>query len=342
MTATPGVHDTAGPHPGVAPACPLFGACGGCQYQHLAYEDQLALKTDGVRRLFDALAADVGPCVPCPAPYGYRSKLTPHFARPRPERERAIGFLRGDRRITIDVTACPIATPAVNARLATLRAEVHARWSDYRRGATLLVREAASGVTVDPRAVVTERVGDLELQFLAGDFFQNNPFLLPRLVEHVAREAAAGGARFLVDAYCGSGLLGLAAAPRFERVLGVEVSPSAVRWARDNADRNGRRNCEYVAADAGTVFAAIPFPGADTAVIVDPPRKGCGDAFLAQLAAFAPRTIVYVSCNPETQARDVAALISSGYRCMGVQPFDMFPQTRHIEAVATLVRTSSD
>jgi 23S rRNA (uracil1939-C5)-methyltransferase/tRNA (uracil-5-)-methyltransferase len=200
------------------------------------------------------------------------------------------------------------------------------------------VREASSGVTVDPRAVVTERLGDLSLQFAAGDFFQNNPFLLPRLVDHVAREAAAGGARFLVDAYCGSGLLGLAAAPRFERVVGVEVSASAVRWARDNAARNGRTNCEFIAADAGAVFAGLPFAGADTAVIVDPPRKGCDGAFLAQLAAFAPRTVVYVSCNPETQARDIATLRASGYDCLRMQPFDMFPQTRHVEAVATLAR----
>jgi 23S rRNA (uracil1939-C5)-methyltransferase/tRNA (uracil-5-)-methyltransferase len=193
-------------------------------------------------------------------------------------------------------------------------------------------------VTVDPRAVITEQVGDLSLQFLAGDFFQNNPFLLPRLVDHVAQAAKSGGARFLVDAYCGSGLLGLAAAPYFERVLGVEVSTSAVAWARENAARNARANCEFIAADASAVFASVPFAGADTAVIVDPPRKGCGDAFLVQLAAFAPRTIVYVSCNPETQARDIATLAAGGYACRRVQPFDMFPQTKHIEAVATLAR----
>jgi 23S rRNA (uracil1939-C5)-methyltransferase len=325
----------------VAPVCPLYGTCGGCQYQHLGYEDQLALKTDEIRRLFATQRTDVAACIPCPTPYGYRSKLTPHFARPRPDREPAIGFLRAGLRRTIDVAACPIATPAVNARLAELRAEVRARWSTYRRGATLLVREASSGVTVDPREVVTEQVGDLSLRFLAGDFFQNNPFLLPRLVAHIAREAQTGGARFLVDAYCGSGLLGLAAAPRFERVLGVEVSASAVRWARENAARNARGNCEYLAADATAVFAAIPFAGADAAVIVDPPRKGCGAAFLAQLAAFAPRTIVYVSCNPETQARDIAVLAAAGYACLRVQPFDMFPQTRHVEAVATLTRAAA-
>jgi 23S rRNA (uracil1939-C5)-methyltransferase/tRNA (uracil-5-)-methyltransferase len=338
MTAAPEVAAGATPVPGVAPACPLYGACGGCQYQHLAYEDQLALKTDGIRQLFAALGPEVAPCVPCPAPYGYRSKLTPHFARPRPDREPAIGFLRAGRRVTIDVAACPIATPAVNARLTELRADVRARWSTFRRGATLLVREASSGVTVDPRDVVTEKVGDLSLRFLAGDFFQNNPFLLPRLVEHVAREAAAGGARFLVDAYCGSGLLGLAAAPLFERVVGVEVSASAVRWAGENAAGNGRDNCAYVQADASAVFTSIPFAGAEAAVIVDPPRKGCGDAFLAQLAAFAPRTIVYVSCNPETQARDIGVLAAAGYACQRVQPFDMFPQTKHVEAVATLVK----
>src|SRR6476660_4679179 len=192
MAAAPGVDAAAAPKPGVAPVCPLFGACGGCQYQHLAYDAQLALTTDALRALFAGLTADVAPCAPCPAPYGYRSKLTPHFARPRPGREPAIGFLRAGVRRTLDVAACPIATPAVNARLAELRAEVRARWSDYRRGATLLVREASSGVTVDPRDVVTEQVGDLSLQFLAGDFFQNNPFLLPRLVAHVAQEATAG------------------------------------------------------------------------------------------------------------------------------------------------------
>jgi 23S rRNA (uracil1939-C5)-methyltransferase/tRNA (uracil-5-)-methyltransferase len=228
----------------------------------------------------------------------------------------------------------------VNARLTELRAEVRARWAGYRRGATLLVREASSGVTVDPRDVVTEQVGDLSLRFLAGDFFQNNPFLLPRLVAAVADQAKTGCARFLVDAYCGSGLLGLAAAPHFERVLGVEVSASAVAWARENAARNGRTSCEFMAADASAVFAAVPFAGADTAVIVDPPRKGCGDAFLAQLAAFGPCTVVYVSCNPETQARDVGVLAGAGYSCRRVQPFDMFPQTKHVEAIATLVRAA--
>ncbi|MFL5306894.1 MAG: class I SAM-dependent RNA methyltransferase [Polyangia bacterium] len=317
------------------PACPLFGRCGGCQLQNLPYDAQLTLKTEQVRTLFPELPVE--PCVPSPRPYGYRSKLTPHFPRPRPGRPATIGFLEsGLPRRTIDVPACPLGTPAVNAELAQLRARVLSRWDTYRRGATLLVREAASGVTDDPRAVITEKVGDLSLQFLAGDFFQNNPFLLPALVAHVVDEAARGGAPFLVDAYCGSGLLGLAAAPAFQQVMGVEVSASAVGWARANAERNGRGNCTFLAADAAAIFANVPFPGSQTAVIVDPPRKGCGAAFMGQLVAFRPRTIVYVSCNPETQAPEIAALAAAGYGVQRIRPFDMFPQTRHLECVATL------
>jgi 23S rRNA (uracil1939-C5)-methyltransferase/tRNA (uracil-5-)-methyltransferase len=336
-----------------APLCPLYGTCGGCQLQHLPYDEQLRWKTGEVRRLLaEAIAVDevegangvaVAPCVPSPRAYGYRSKITPHFPRPRNGEVPPIGFLRaGPPRRTIDVPRCPLATDAINAALPALRAEVAAaaREGAYRRGATLLLRDAASGVTTDFRAVITEEVGDLRLEFSAGDFFQNNPFLLPALAAHVAAEARAGGARVLVDAYCGSGLLALAAAPHFERVFGVEVSPSSVRWARENAARNGRDNCTFLAADAGAIFAGLPGDarGADAAVIVDPPRKGCSPEFLKQLAAFAPRTIVYVSCNPETQVRDLAPLRAAGYRLLGVQPFDMFPQTRHLECVVTLAR----
>jgi 23S rRNA (uracil1939-C5)-methyltransferase/tRNA (uracil-5-)-methyltransferase len=328
------------------PRCDLFGTCGGCQLQHVPYEEQLAWKTAEVRRLLAEVFPDaaplVDPCIGSPRAYGYRSKITPHFPRPRDGQVPRIGFLRvGLPQRTIDVRHCALATDAINAKLPEVRAEVAARAASYRRGSTLLLRDAASGVTTDMRAVITEEVGDLRLRFRAGDFFQNNPFLLPRLAAHVATEARAGGARSLVDAYCGSGLLALAAAGGFERVVGVEVSASSVAWARENAAANGRANCTFVAADATAIFAEahLPFAGADAAVIVDPPRKGCSPEFLAQLVAFAPRTIVYVSCNPETQVRDLLPLAAAGWRIARVQPFDMFPQTRHLECVATLGRS---
>lgn len=329
----------------ISPGCALFGVCGGCQLQHLSYTRQLDWKTSLVRDHIArvGLTADVAACVGSPRDYGYRSKITPHHERPRDDGPPAIGFLKtGRKHEVVDVARCPLATDGINARLPAFRAEIAALASSRRRGATFLVREAASGVTTDPDARVTERVGDLVLEFFAREFFQNNPFLLPRLVEFVVSSAVAAGARVLVDTYSGSGLFALAGAARFEEVVGVEVSAGAIIAARENAARNGLANVRFAHADSARIFTELPASASEVAVIIDPPRKGCDDAFLAQLSAFAPRTIVYVSCNPETLARDLTRLVPGGYTVSVIQPFDMFPQTRHVESVAVLERSGLD
>jgi len=340
----------------VAPRCPLFGRCGGCQYQHLDYPAQLEWKRRQVAELLEHMAGVAGfpvaPVEPSPRSFHYRSKITPHFAAPREGGEARpvpIGFLRqGTRFDIVDVPTCPIATEAINARLADVRAAVHARQAEYTRGATLLLREAGGSVTSDHDAVITEEIAGagptpgepLRLRFLARDFFQNNPFLLPAFTRHVREQAAAGGARFLVDAYCGSGLFALSAAPGFERVAGIEISESSVRFARDNAAANGITNATFSAGDAAAIFAGLDpvFAPADTAVVIDPPRKGCDETFLQQLLAFGPRTVVYVSCDPATQMRDLKHFLAAGYTLTAAQPFDLFPQTRHLECVLTLRR----
>jgi 23S rRNA (uracil1939-C5)-methyltransferase/tRNA (uracil-5-)-methyltransferase len=340
----------------VTPKCPLFGRCGGCQYQHLSYTEQLAWKRRQVAELLQHMAGvefSVAPVIASPREFGYRSKITPHFAAPRREEgqgaggegqvaaEFPIGFLRqGTRFDIVDVPHCDIATEAINARLPAVRANVRTRAAagEFAHGATLLLRDASGEVTTDYEAVVTETVGELKLRFLARDFFQNNPFILPAFTGYVREQAAAGGARFLVDAYCGSGLFALTAAPAFERVAGVEISESSVRFARQNAVANGIANAIFQAGDAAAIFAGLDFPPADTAVIIDPPRKGCDESFLHQLFAFGPRTVAYVSCDPATQMRDLTHFLSAGYKLTAVQPFDLFPQTRHLECVITLQR----
>jgi len=330
----------------VAPGCPLFGTCGGCQFQHASYPAQLEWKTALVRRHLQAAALDlqIAGCAPSPRTYGYRSKITPHHDRVHPTRPLTIGFLKvGRRHDVVDVERCPLATDGINAALPALRAEIAAAAAGRRRGASFLLREASSGVTTDPDARVTEQVGAVSLEFFAREFFQNSPFLLPRMVEFVVESAAATGATRLVDTYSGSGLFALAAAARFEDVVGVEVSAGAVVAARENAARNGLPHVRFVQANAAGIFAALApeatAAAGQTAVIVDPPRKGCDDAFVAQLLAFGPRAIVYVSCSPESLARDLARLLPAGYQATAVQPFDMFPQTRHVECVAVLSRT---
>lgn len=349
----------------VDPRCPLYGRCGGCQYQHLAYGEQLTWKRRQVEELLKHMAGlefPVAPVIGSPVEYGYRSKITPHFAMPRTDAgggansnlksevsDRSegasvaptfpIGFLRqGTRFELVDVPRCEIATEAINARLPEMRAGIRAGVAEgrYVRGATVLLRDAGGKVTTNYDEIVTEAVGDLKLRFLARDFFQNNPSILPAFTGYVRDQAAASGARHLVDAYCGSGLFALTSAPAFEKVAGIEISESSVVFARQNAELNGIRNATFQAGDASAIFAGLLFPAADTAVVIDPPRKGCDEAFLRQLFAYGPRAVVYVSCDPATQMRDLRLFTEAGYTLSAVQPFDLFPQTRHLECVITL------
>lgn len=330
---------TPSPHR-VQPRCALFGTCGGCQYQHLAYSEQLLWKQRQVEELLLHMAGithPVAPVIGSPREYGYRSKITPHFKVGKA----GIGFLRqGTRFDIVDVPQCDIATPEINAKLTEVRATTEARLAagEFKRDATLLLRHALEGVVTEYDAVITEQVGDLKLRFLARDFFQNNPFILPAFTGYVREQAAASGARYLVDAYCGSGLFALSAAGAFERVAGVEISESSIAFARQNADINGITNASFLAGDASAIFAGLEFPAGDTAVIIDPPRKGCDESFLNQLFAFGPRAVVYVSCDPATQMRDLRHFLEAGYELSAVQPFDLFPQTRHLECVITLCR----
>jgi 23S rRNA (uracil1939-C5)-methyltransferase/tRNA (uracil-5-)-methyltransferase len=333
----------------IEPKCPLFGRCGGCQYQNLEYAEQLAWKRRQVAELVEHMAGltlEVSPVIGSPRPFGYRSKITPHFGAPTEGRELAIGFLRqGTRFDIVDVPRCEIATEAINSRLTEARSEIRAQSAggSFGRGSTLLLRDAGGLVSTNHEDRVTEEVdlgrGEvLRLSFLARDFFQNNPFILPAFARYVRDQARASGARFLVDAYCGSGLFALASAREFERVAGVEVSESSVVFARENASANAISNATFVAGDASAIFSKLEFPGSDSVVVIDPPRKGCDAAFLTQLFAFSPRAVVYVSCDPATQMRDLKDFLAAGYAATAVQPFDLFPQTRHLECVITLAR----
>lgn len=326
----------------IEPGCPLFGECGGCQYQHLSYDKQLAWKTRQVGELMKHMAAIVFPvndCLSSDQIWNYRSKITPHFDQPRHGEIGPIGFLHtGTRSRILDVPQCPIAMDTINRELPAIREGLRKRANSFKRGATVLLRATEDRVETDFRAVATEHVGDLKFQFLAGDFFQNNPFILPAFTGYVAKQAAAGGAKFLVDAYCGSGLFSLTLAKSFEQVAGVEVSETSCEWARKNAAANSIANAKFLTASAEAIFDQISFPAAETAVVIDPPRKGCTPEFIEQLVKFGPSRVVYVSCDPATQVRDLKQLSEGGYQLSDVQPFDLFPHTRHLECVMTLVK----
>ena len=327
----------------IEPKCRHFGVCGGCQYQHLAYEKQLEWKTRQVRELLQhmvGIESDVQPAIPSPKEWGYRSKITPHFQKPKGAGDFPIGFLEVNRRTRlVDISYCPIAMDEINNNLDAVRSEVKANISRYKKGATLLLRATNGDIETNHRTPVSEKVGGLTFNFLAGDFFQNNPFILEAFTGHAADQASGPGQKYLLDAYCGSGLFGLSLASRFEQVVGIELSETSADWARRNALTNGIENAQFIAASAENLFADITFPADETSVLIDPPRKGCSEDFLKQLFAFGPSRVVYVSCNPATQMRDLRSFLEQGYQIDNIQPFDLFPQTRHLECVIALSRS---
>jgi tRNA/tmRNA/rRNA uracil-C5-methylase (TrmA/RlmC/RlmD family) len=170
-------------------------------------------------------------------------------------------------------------------------------------------------------------------------FFQNNFFLLPKLVEIVGERLRQAGTRHLVDAFCGVGFFSLELAGQVDSFAGVELDGLAIQAARRNAAARGRTNGEFL---AGTTEELLPkllqrFPPGATTVLLDPPRKGCRRETLEMLSQARPAQVIYVSCDPATMARDLNTLCSGGvFELMQVAPLDMFPQTCHIESVADL------
>jgi tRNA/tmRNA/rRNA uracil-C5-methylase (TrmA/RlmC/RlmD family) len=303
----------------VAPRCRHFGACGGCQYQHVDYAEQVRLKERQIRELIQRLGGFAGdvvqPVVPCPQPYGYRNRLLVRSQWNKPAQRLMIGFLRHDNRFVEDVEECAIAEAPLNAEIRRVRAN-----PPPRGGLKVALRIPPEGWDVPKDS-----------------FFQNNFFLLPRLVETVRARLRDSGARHLVDAYCGVGFFALELAGEVESFAGVEYDRPAIQAARRNAQQRGVTNGEFVAGDAVALLPELlaRFPAGRTAVILDPPRVGCRPEATAQLRAARPAQILYVSCHPATLARDLKALCADGiYRLEQVAALDMFPQTQHVECVA--------
>lgn len=287
----------------VEPPCPYFGLCGGCAYQHIAYERQLALKAAQVeqtlRRVGRLAEVPMRPIIPAAHPYEYRNRIRVHRAGG------VTGFYAHDAHAIVDVAECAIAAPEVNSALKNLR-----------------------------RAVLPD--GDYSLRARGGGpyFEQTNPEVTAALVALV-KDSVRRGQYLLVDAYCGAGLFAHELAPLFEAVIGIEENTHAIEAARRAAQPHERYLLGDVAAHLGEVLSL--HDATRTTVLLDPPATGLESRVVDLLIAGAPAEILYVSCNPATLARDVA-LLGHSYALTAVTPVDMFPQTAEIEVVAVLQR----
>lgn len=377
----------------VAPGCPLFGVCGGCQLQAMPLSRQREEKALLVERQVGVPVAEV---TGDEAAWGYRNKLELSF-RPRrflpaPVEEAEGCFLGfhppGWHSRVVEVPACPLGTPAMNRVLARVHELRPSPAWDARAGRPgwrhLVLRQGDEGVLVtlltsadlDPAEVervaqglaelpevrgllwkVSDRPADVaegelrrvfrgepalaitlhgrSLRIPEDAFFQVNTAGADRLVGVIAALLGEGGGT-LLDLYCGVGALGLALAGEGRRLVGIELLESAVRVARENARRLGIAG-EWHAGPVEELLPRLELPR-PLQVIVDPPRAGLHPAAATFLAGLEAAVLVYVACNPASLGRDRAVLEAGGWRLDELRVVDLFPQTRHVEAVARFVR----
>ncbi|KAF8841387.1 S-adenosyl-L-methionine-dependent methyltransferase [Paxillus ammoniavirescens] len=286
-----------------------------------------------------------------------------------------IGFNQIGKRTVMDIEECPIATPVLNEAMGPIRENIINNIWSYKKGVSLLLRDSLDPLTsangdaatvdvlssqlekhvciTDHKATVREKVGDKYFEFPGHSFFQNNNSILVPLTDYVRDAIFPASPEFqrpthLVDAYCGSGLFSIMLSPHFTTVAGIELSADSIKFATHNARLNDlpEGKCTFRAGDAANIFSVVGnFPREHTALIIDPPRKGCDANFIEQLLAFQCRTVVYVSCNVHTQARDVGMILEkmksvgdgrTRYVLESLRGFDLFPQTAHVESVAVL------
>lgn len=329
----------------VAAPCPVFGVCGGCQLQHMDYAAQLAWKSDRMRSLLAEagfIDAPVRDAIGCNPPWNYRNHM--RFSVDRAGR---VGLTaRGTSRV-LPLTRCDIAHERINDALAILaRHELPRPQALVRVGVAtgqMLLQPSPAGALREELAALGVELREAEFEEeLAGhrfrirpsSFFQTNTAQATVMARLALEALPAGDEITLVDAYCGVGTFARLMAERAGRVLAIEESESAIRDARANL--SGAANVEIV---KGKVEAILPaLTERLDGLIIDPPRAGCQRPVLDALIGRRVPRIVYISCGPESLARDLSILCleSGAYRLVSLQPLDMFPQTAHIENIAVL------
>lgn len=321
------------------PKCLHFSECGGCQYQHILYKYQLEMKRRQVVESFERIgrlgSPPVKEIIPSPEVFGYRGKAEYHIGFSE-EKIPEIGFMDVEGGKLVDIERCEIVDETINRsfqdfrnNLIAGRTEIHDERKIIWSG--LSGREKTAGIP----EYITRMVKGKSLIVPYGGFFQANIFLVDTLVDCVVEMSGLTGSEAVLDCYCGSGLFSLFLAGHARQVFGMEINGESAKCARMNHENFGISNVTVFMGDIKGILGE-KLSDIDL-VILDPPRIGCDRDVLSGIVELKPERIIYISCNPATQARDIRYLIDEGFSLRTLQPMDMFPQTKHIEVIALMV-----
>lgn len=364
------------------PPCPFFGSCGGCQWQHLPYPEQLRWKAKNFADLMVrgklVKTERISKITAAPDEWSYRNRvqLKTCFS----EGVLAIGFYQHGSHRVVDIDRCRLVAPPIQETLTLLREALHeaegvefleqidlacgddgqvrlvlsvhpkgydslCRWlQPFARRCQLnaCIKSTSHGPAVvvhgGSELTVTIDQPALALGYGPGGFVQVNSSQNRAMVRHMLDLLDLDGHEKVLDLFCGMGNFSLPLARRAKYVAGVEDHAPSIDMARRNAESNHIENVEFVAADASAVLARFKEEELDL-VVLDPPRAGSYQV-IGEILQIHPKRVLYVSCDPATLARDLGPLVSAGYEVVSSQPFDLFPQTWHIESMTLLQKVT--
>jgi 23S rRNA (uracil1939-C5)-methyltransferase len=342
----------------IDPKCKHFGKCGGCHYQNLSYENQLHAKTEILRDQFQRIGKienpPVNPIVPSPLEWNYRNHIQFHLTA-----EGKVGFVNSKGNSVFPIEECHLPETSIDSFWRELQFESNkdVERVSLRAGQNeelMIVLESDEPetpeleieadvsvvhlfdehpVVIAGREYFVINVLGKDFRVSAASFFQVNTKMAEKMVEHLLAKLPASTSSALLDVYCGVGLFSKFFAPKCKLVIGIESSESACEDFAINLDEF--ENVELYEGAAEEVLPGLAGRlDSSTYMIVDPPRAGIEKLALDAIINIKPQIIAYVSCDPSTLARDAARLILGGYRLVEVTPFDLFPQTYHIESIS--------
>ena len=345
--------------------CAAAGMCGGCTYINGSYEKQLTEKEQYVRTQLKGICP-VNPIIGMKNPYHYRNKVTATFSYKKGEifsgiyeekshsvvpvdsclledqtADQIICDIRGLLKVLVILVVTSPVFPSKNNFVKALL-KMHPEITSV----VLNVNDRMTSMVLGDRNIVLYGKGYIEdvlcnnrFRISAQSFYQINPVQTQKLYEKAVELANLTGEEIAIDAYCGIGTIGMTAASKAKTVLGIELNALAVKDAIANARANHVTNIHFLQGDAGEQMTQMAEEGSHADVVfMDPPRSGSSEAFMDSVAVLNPKRIVYVSCNPQTLARDLKYLAKKGYHTKQATPVDMFPWTKaeHVETVCLL------
>lgn len=323
----------------VAPACAHFGLCGGCKLQQLTYESQVQLK---LRWVTSALTEIAG-CTPDTVvvhrsePFGYRIKAALKGRRTLDGRK--VGYCRHRNFQLVPIRECPILCSELQELIQTYQTEPP---FFPRRTADIMLMWGLDGAAIHlpgtKAPVVRRQVGEFVYELTVRNFFQINQYLIQTMIAEALGECEGGMA---VDLYCGVGLYTLFLAQKFEAVTGVESNGASVKFLKKNCATNNISTVKVLTGEVETIYPGLLHRCIEAdLLVVNPPRAGMMPEARAKVIEFLrPRRIHYISCNPQTLARDVKEFIAKGYRVTRLAVMDVFPQTGHVESAVQLLKS---